>query len=258
MYRPDFFLLKNLFLAFAAALLVYATQLLCGVAISYRLFVAVGLLTFIAYQFASWSPAVEGYRISFNQSPGTFQQILTILGAIAGVILFPSELLKLLGLPALLTLLYYLHWPSGWLKGGIRSVFLLKNAVVSFVWTYLTYNLTVYPATPDTLAWAGRFVLILILTLGLDLRDREADLQRNVITLPGYAGFQRAKRWIVMLASGVLIVFYFQNFPGKTSLMISLVVAILVILPLKPRTGYWKYFFLLDGILVLYALFLAV
>jgi hypothetical protein len=258
MYRPDFFLLKNIFLALAASLLVYATQILCGVAISYRLFFAVGLLTFIAYQFASWYPAVDGYRISFNQSPGRVQQILTLLGAISGVILFPVETLKLLGLPAILTLLYYLHWPSGWLKGGIRAVFLLKNMVVSFVWTYLTYNLPVYPDTPDTLAWVGRFVLVLILTLGLDLRDREADLQRNVKTLPGYAGFESAKRWIVMLASGVMIVFYFQIFPGKISLMISLLATILVILPLKPRTGYWKYFFLLDGILVLYALFLAV
>jgi hypothetical protein len=258
MYRPDFFLLKNLFLAVAATFLTYSTLVLFGTEISCRVYLPIGMLTFVAYQLASWQPAVTGYLISFKNAPGTLQFVLTLFSAAAGLLLLPAGLLKLLGLPAILTMLYNLQWPSVRLAGGMRAIFLLKNVIVSVVWTYLTFNLPLYPGNPDRVACSGRFILILILTLGLDLRDREADLERNVKTLPGRIGFSRAKQLILILAVCSFVIFMFLSFPGKLSILLSLSIAILVIIYLRPQTGYWTYFFLLDGILLLYALFLLI
>lgn len=254
--RADLFLLKNALLAAAAASLAFASSFSGSYTIeSVQKALALGCLTFSAYQLASWHPVITNSWFILSRKPGLFNGVVTLVLGLSGIFLLRERLFLLL-IPGALTLLYYLRWSSGWLRGGIRSFFLVKNILVGLIWTFLTYNLAITDQQVNGISWAGRFIFIVILTLALDLRDIESDLQKNVRTIPAILGFRRARTLIFVFTVLSLAVLYFFHFPFRNATLLALTITALVILVLKPQTGYWTYFFLLDGIMPLHALFI--
>ena len=96
------------------------------------------------------------------------------------------------------------------------------------------------------------------MTLGLDLRDIEADARRGVTTLPVIFGFRKAKRFILLLIILSATAFLIPEFSGKIPVLLSLALTAIAVLYLEASSSYWAYFFLLDGIMILHALFLLV
>lgn len=256
MNRTGHFFLKNVFLSFAAFLLAYSAPLTGRL---FRFSLVTGLFTFCAYQLAAWYPMVRNKRLILNNTPGNVQILITAIALVIAVFMVPSlRFLIILVAPAILTVLYYIRWPEGFLQHGLRSFFLVKNLLVGGIWTWITYNPVAEYGHIDRTYWLARFFLIVIITLGLDLRDIETDKRTGVVSIPVVLGYGKAKKVILLISCLSIIAFLIPEYSGKAAALAGFSLCVLSLLMLNPKSGYWTYFFLLDGIMILHALFLLV
>jgi hypothetical protein len=256
MHVPDFFFFRNVFLAAAASLLAASAFVLSAIPVNYPISLSIGLLTFSVYQLASFHPSVQHFRISFQRKPGYWNAASIFLATFIGFFQLPICLYPPVILAGILSILYFLQWQKGKFAGGLRSVFLLKNFLVAFVWTLCTLQLPVWPMQPGLMETLSRFLLILLITFGLDLRDAAADRKLGVMTLASQLGFKNAKWVLILLCIGCIWICMSIDFNGAAMLGLTFIVLLTVVLYLKEHTSYWTYFLMLDGILILHALFI--
>lgn len=257
MFKPVYLFWKNVYLAFSAVFLGGATfYLLKGRIPDIGILTATGLLTFAAYETATWYPYMVKEGVQLGRHPGKYMILVTVLSLIAGIVLVPADFIPWIIVLGMLTLFYFMQWNTKGLSGGLRSVFLLKNFLVAGVWTWIT-AVMIFPGEPYY-PWLiiSRFVFILLITMGLDLRDIENDRKLGVNTLATILGFQKAKTALLLLILSTMLVFFLFEFPGKYPFLLSCFFTGIAILITKPASSYWQIFLLMDGNLALHALFL--
>ena len=256
MHVPDFFFFRNVFLAAAAFLLAASGFVLSTIPVNYAICLSIGLFTFSVYQLASFHPSVQHFRISFQRKPGYLNAVSTAVATFIGFLALPIHLYPTFVLAGMLSILYFLQWQKGKFAGGLRSFFLLKNFLVAFMWTLCTLQLPVLPMQPDVMEILSRFLLILLITFGLDLRDVVADRKLGVMTLASELGFKNAKWIVLLLCIGCIVLCMSIDFDGAALLGLTFFVLLMAVQYVKEHTSYWTYFLLLDGILILHALFI--
>jgi 4-hydroxybenzoate polyprenyltransferase len=251
MFKPVYLFWKNIYLALSAFFLSAATfYLLKGSFPDIGILTATALLTYSAYETATWYPYMVKEGVQLGRHPGKFMILVTVLSLIAGMVLIPPAFIPWI------IVFYFMQWNTKGLSGGLRSVFLLKNFLVAGVWTWIT-TVMIFPGEPYH-PWLiiTRFVFIMLITMGLDLRDIESDRKLGVNTLATFLGFQKVKTALLLLILSTILVFSFLDFPGKFPFLLSCFFTGIAVLITKPSTGYWQIFLLMDGNLALHALFL--
>ena len=257
MFKPAFLFWKNIYLAISAVLLTIATSFeQYGQFPDITILVSVALLTFAAYECATWYPFMVREGVRLGRHPGWPMILITALSVIAGLVLIPPATIPWLIVLGMLTLFYFMQWNTAGLSGGLRSVFLLKNFLVAGVWTWITVILASGDKPCDLLLTITRFLFILLITLGLDLRDIENDRKLGVGTMATLLGFSKAKKVLLCLIAITILVFALIPFPARIPFLISILVLGIAVVLVKPSTGYWKIFMLMDGNLALHALFM--
>lgn len=245
-------LLSHLFVSFCAALLTWQTYVLAGIAVHWP---TVGLIFVSAWMAYNLSVL----RIGLGQG----EVRLEVRGARRNwyYLLWSSPLwlllltqaqagqALLLLLAAMLTLLYMMPFETsaGPLR-GLRYRWVMKYGLLAMVWSLAT---VVVPLSGDVgVEWyrvaliaARRFLFIAALAILYDFRDLESDRRHGVITLVVAAGAHQARGVALALMMLFLGMVWFDpelSIAMQMALLLSCVVAIALILALKPeRSGRW-------------------
>lgn len=136
--------------------------------------------------------------------------ILNIIGAV-GVIIGLFHLQRgnfmVLGIIALITILYSFPFLPFKKKKRLKDFGLLKILVLTYVWTLITVwfpMVSLTKITPDfQLIFMQRFFFMLALCLAFDIRDVSSDSKKGINTLPITLG----KRWSYILIYAALVCF---------------------------------------------------
>jgi 4-hydroxybenzoate polyprenyltransferase len=188
---------------------------------------------------------------------------LSLLGLIASLFFIQVDVWLLL-LPAMIiTVFYSLPYIGYGKKGiGLREIPYLKIFIIAGVWSYLSVCLTQnnYPAQTGDLAclFAERFLFIFCITLPFDIRDRFADVQSGLKTIPLLIGAKKS----IFLAKGVLFVFMLlvvihYSLIGRFHVIVPLMLSACLVywvlcLPVKEDVIYYDGY--LDGCMLLQSL----
>ncbi|CAN5544202.1 hypothetical protein BH11BAC2_BH11BAC2_08820 [soil metagenome] len=225
--------------------------------------------TFLAYRFAAWKIylQVKPLRIGFQERPGIVAFLIPfILTIIPLLSLHSRAIFWALGI-ALFSSLYFLQWgQKGALKNGLRSVPLLKNVLLAGAWSVTTVWFPCYEQGWSSGTWylfITRFIFILAICFGVDLRDLDTDRSQQLKTLPVLFGYRAIKIiCLILFALFIALVFLkpadvlipFRNPEQKTALVVSCVITSIALILLKRNDSTLKYTLLLDGSMLLQAL----
>ncbi len=149
----------------------------------------------------------------------------------------------------------------------IRSVGFLKTLLLALTWTYVTAFLPVQQSGSvlgkvEYIFIAHRFCFMMQLCLIFDLRDVAVDKVKGLHSLATDISSQAANLlfYLLVAAFGVLTVLLFQSKPSLYLLLAFGMVqftAIILYRTAPQYRNYFFYFFLVDGLMILSALFTA-
>lgn len=112
-----------------------------------------------------------------------------------------------LGIIAIITILYSFPFLPFKQKKRLKDFGLLKILTLSYVWTLITVwfpMVTLTEITPDfRVVFMQRFVFMFALCLAFDVRDMASDSRKGIRTLPVALG----KRWSYLIIYASLVVF---------------------------------------------------
>lgn len=225
----------------------------------YFLFIFSG--TFIGYYLAILQPEIDfsKKKILVNENKIILTFFFSIL--FISLIAFPIDFYLLIqyGLASVLSISYYTQFTTQ--RGtfyGTRSIFLLKNLVLAFAWALVTS-----PFQDNSFAslilFSHRFLFIFALSVSIDLRDINKDLERNINTFPIKFGFNKTKFFaiILILLSSTLLYLY-EALSHAESMRIAILssgaLSIVGILSLQQASKNEQYLIFIDGNLLLYGL----
>jgi len=257
----DFFLYSNLFISVCASAFTIETYLLVQSEINWLYILFVFASTFALYNFQRLfytgktfgeSKSVR-HRWIFVQ-----RKLLLILSAVAltGIAIlfffFPLKFILWFSILGLLSLSYFLPFTN------LRSIPLVKAALVALVWTCITYYFPLLLNSLDAENWqeaTSRFFFLLSLAVAFNIRDIEIDRKSAVKTLPVIFGEQPTKILCVVfiLIFSLLVIFSGYNLKIQIGLLSSAVLtAILIFTASETRSEYF-YSLWLDGMILLQA-----
>jgi 4-hydroxybenzoate polyprenyltransferase len=141
--------------------------------------------------------------------------VLNMIGAVGLIVglfgLKPKNFI-VLGVIAVITILYSFPFLPFKKKKRLKDFGLLKILVLSYVWTLITVwfpMITLTPITPDfQMIFAQRFVFMFALCLAFDIRDIHSDQEKGIRTLPVSIG----KRWSYLIIYFSLVLFVAISF----------------------------------------------
>jgi 4-hydroxybenzoate polyprenyltransferase len=255
------FLLKSqLFVALCAALLGAETYIVAGAGINFVLLAVIFFSSLLIYNFAS-------VKIQLNNHPG---YPVSIKGNELHIFLISTSIISLLLLLNFLELVHTIIFlVTGFLSvfymmpfeingrriKGLRNYTLLKNILLSAIWTSATVIMPLAGADPsasaeDLLLLAlRRFFFIYSLAVVYDIRDVMADEKTGMITLPVKYGIINTK--IIALVSLLIFTLFTVLLPASRQvvlpLLISAVVTAFIILGTARKRGPGYYLFVIDG-----------
>lgn len=192
--------------------------------------------------------------------------ILNIIGAVGllfGLFHLKSKHLMVLGIIALITLLYSFPLLPFKKKKRLKDFGLLKILTLSYVWTLITVWFPVVTLTRITpgfeLVFAQRFVFMFVLCLAFDIRDMASDGRHGIRTVPVTIGSRRS--YLLMYAGLVLFlalsIFHFR-YTGKfmmfNGMLVSALATYFTIEFAKVRSSDLFYLACVDGMMLLQAL----
>lgn len=217
--------------------------------------------TFLGYYMADLKPLLDTVRHRFvlNAHPLLYL-VLSLLLFLFCILLEPRFVLLLQYLLAfLLTFLYYTNIRTPrFTFGGLRSVFLLKNISLALAWAFVTAPL--HPGDAGSLhLFAFRFLYLLALSIGIDIRDTLTDRERNVKTLAVLAGSRNTKGIaIILLLAGLALVYHDHLLRPEDSLLLPALLSTACTLPgllvLHERSSRNAFLWWIDGNLLLHGL----
>jgi 4-hydroxybenzoate polyprenyltransferase len=192
--------------------------------------------------------------------------ILNIIGAVGllfGLFHLKSKHLMVLGIIALITVLYSFPLLPFKKKKRLKDFGLLKILTLSYVWTLITVWFPVVTLTKITpgfeLVFVQRFVFMFVLCLAFDIRDMASDGRHGIRTVPVTIGSRRS--YLLMYAGLVLFlvlsVFHFR-YTGKfmlfNGMLVSALATYFTIEFAKVRSSDLFYLACVDGMMLLQAL----
>jgi hypothetical protein len=147
----------------------------------------------------------------------------------------------------------------------IRSLGVVKTLLLAITWTYVTAFLPLQKpgalfGTAELIFFAHRFCFMLQLCLIFDLRDVAVDKVKGLHSLATDISLQTANRLFYGLAAafGVFTLLLFHFIPSVYLVlafaMVQFAAVVLYTTPQQYRS-YFFYFFLVDGLMILSALF---
>lgn len=180
----------------------------------------------------------------------------------AGCVLYLQNYLLYILIAILLTLLYSLPlWPFGFVKFAKKAGF-LKTILLAATWAYVTVLLPALPvfeidSMPVWALFSARFCFMLLLCILFDMRDMQMDKMRALHSLATDVS-KKQLAVILYAAFGLYIIagIFVRNYFSDTNQQIAFVltgVLVWVVYQLslqKPR-GYYFYYFLVDGLMLI-------
>lgn len=196
--------------------------------------------------------------------------LLNILGAagvLTGLFHLKPENFMVLGIVALITILYSFPFLPFKKKKRLKDFGLLKILTLSYVWTLITVW---FPAvaltriTPDfQVVFIQRFVFMFVLCLAFDIRDVASDGRDGIRTLPVSLGIRRS--YLIIYASLVLflvisILQFHQShqFMQFNGMLVSALATYFTIEYAKGRNSDMLYLACVDGMMLLQAVLIGI
>lgn len=191
--------------------------------------------------------------------------ILNVIGAVGllfGLFHLKSRHLMVLGVIAVITLLYSFPLLPFKKKKRLKDFGLLKILTLSYVWTLITVWFPVVTLTRITpgfeLVFAQRFVFMFVLCLAFDIRDMASDGRLGIHTLPVALGKRRSYLLIyaglvLFLILSVFHFYYTHNFMLFNAMVVSALATYFTIEFAKVRNSDLFYLASVDGMMLLQA-----
>ena len=264
----DFFVFTSLFIAGCAVVMTWQAGLLFGFPLSFELAGFVFSGTVCSYNFHWWLTPPEqektGGKLAWNVSNKNLHLVLSVMALLASgvfaILLLPHW--EWLMVTAFFTFLYSApkidHPFFSWLK----KIAVGKTIFLAFAWTHVTaiLPLLIYREAiePAALAYVvHRFFFIYALCILFDYRDVEEDRRhgiRSMITLLDEAGIDRLF-WGSLLASWISLIFLAHQMDVLILAALSIPLLVLAFLyhPSKKNFSDYRYYFVLDGLMMLSA-----
>lgn len=256
-------MLHHFVLAITAVFLTASASIqLTGKWPTFSMSLFIGATTFLTYNVAAWNPFFQWnpFKVGFQKPPALWYFLLLIILVVFPVMKLPDGSVRIALYISIATFLYFLRWgKQGRLNSGLRSIPLVKNILLAGTWALMTVwfpNHNVGITTPLNYLLAGRFIYILAICFGVDLRDIHIDKIQSHTTLPVLLGYRTMKVFalILLLVFAVIIILQpatvlipFRNNLQRAALLISTVIGMGCLLYLKENDRPEKYTILLDG-----------
>jgi 4-hydroxybenzoate polyprenyltransferase len=265
----QFILSHSIFIAFCAVALCWQTVVLLQLSHRFWLYLFVFFSTLSSYNFY-W--LLSKYSFSYYSSFYTFIQknrsyvFLFFVAALGMAIAFwhISYLFSYVVIAVLLTLIYsFPLWPFAFAK-QLRQWGVLKTGLLAFTWAYVT---TVLPAIGDPdakingiiLLFSARFFFMLMLCSIFDQRDIRVDKMNGLSSLATDVSPASMKLIMFFCFIGYMLAGFVIRYSFGTNLQMAAfaltagIVWWVYKLSLK-KQGYWFYYFVVDGLMLLSAL----
>jgi 4-hydroxybenzoate polyprenyltransferase len=196
--------------------------------------------------------------------------ILNIIGAIGvaiGLFHLKPKNFMVLGIIAVITILYSFPLLPFRNKKRLKDFGLLKILTLSYVWTLITVwfpMVTLTRITPGfKLVFMQRFIFMFALCLAFDIRDMVSDGKKGIRTLPVALGKRRS--YLIIYASLLLFLIlsilhfrYTLHFMQLNGMIISALATYFVIEYAKNKNSDMLYLASVDGMMLLQAILIAV
>ena len=257
------------FVAFCAVGLCTQTYILLDLPINKLVLLFVFVATICSYNFY-WlvSKFYNNTSVSYLHFAKSNRSHVTLFFAAGILVLMLSFLLPgywlAIALSSLFTLLYSLpRWPYAFAK-SLRRIGIIKTLLLAFTWTFVT---VVIPAATIAgknfgllvLLFIVRFLFMFLLCILFDARDAEADLQRDMHTVATdvekeFVSLVFKTVYIGFIASILVLVFIFQKFAHAIPFSFTAALLYGVYLRSKTHQGYFFYYFIIDGLMLVLSL----
>lgn len=192
-------------------------------------------------------------KITFNKTHA--KVVFQLIFLVPFLVLSPWIELEVLGrlvVPGIIALFYAMPiLPNG---VRMRELPLVKIFAIAFVWGWVGAFANI-DAPMDETVWLFvlRFLFIYAITIPFDLRDRVADRDKNIRTVPSQIGNRLALVSAVVALLIALVIDVFFNENGHWPMLAGSVLALVLILWWK-RQRSWAYYLVgLDGTILISA-----
>ena len=265
----NFILSHSIFIAFCAGALVYQSYLLLNLPFRPEVFGLVFFATLAAYN-TYWmlcklnNDNKEKRPLTFSAYSGYFILFVASTIAVLDYLWQMPSFFPMVTIASILTFLYLLPVISSVKFRLGKNTGFIKTLLLAFTWSFFTVLIPAYGEIVSHLnqvmsLFFMRFFFMLMLCVIFDSRDVSIDKLRN---LPSIAtDFSKKTLTIIMmfvLGGYVLSLFGLHQFLGNSVYLFLLLIVgsltfIIYLLALKTR-GYYFYYFLVDGLMILSAL----
>ena len=231
----------------------------------------IGAGTFLVYRLSIWQPVFNSVerRIYLQKSPSKLELFLLAFSLILPSFLIDLKTLLFAGFTGLISTFYYFRLTlKNKAIGGLRIIPAFKNIFLAASWSFSTVYipyLFVQASTPVLFLFLSRFIFILAVCFGVDMRDVQRDKKSGTKTLAVLLGFNQTK-FIAIILSAVFIALtlsakQIQLLPLRSdfehySLIFTGLLLIGILFYLKPSHKTSTYSLLLDGCMFLQAILL--
>lgn len=263
----DFFIFTSLFIAVCAVAMAWQSYALFGKEPSVRLLAFIFCGTVTSYNFHWYlTPPREGgsLRLRWAVTNRTLHLALFLAGAVASVICFflVWEHWLWLALSVLLSFLYSAPKIPHPLFRWLRKIAIGKTIFLAFAWTHVTAVLPLVTSgkglNADGIVFiANRFFYIYAICILFDYRDRAEDKTsgiRSLITFLNERGIDRLF-WCSMLVYVLTLGWLARSFApwAIIALLVPGIILSLLYYPSKKNFSDYRYYFVLDGLMMLSA-----
>lgn len=216
------FIYGAIFISFCTVGLCMETSLLLGLSFNsfyfYLLVFSATLGQYNIHYYIKREANPDSDRFFWSVQHKKVHLILNIIGAaglIIGLFHLKPKNFMVLGIIAVITILYSFPFLPFKKKKRLKDFGLLKIFALSYVWTLITVwfpVITLTKVTPDfQLIFMQRFVFMFVLCLAFDMRDVETDSKSGIHTLPVTLG-KRISNQIIIFSLVVFLILSLMHF----------------------------------------------
>ena len=208
-------------------------------------------------------------RFAWSQQHKQVHAWLNILGAagvLYGLVHLELKHYLVLGIIAIITILYSFPFLPFKNKRRLKDFGLLKILTLSYVWVLITVwfpVVTRMKVTPDFMSvFLERFLLLFVLCLAFDIRDMDADRHDGIRTIPVACGTRKSYLllWlglVLMVATAVWRMFQTHNFLQFNAIVLSAIATYFMTEHSRKHNSDMVYLLGIDGMMLLQALLVA-
>ncbi len=198
-------------------------------------------------------------------------QVLTVVTLIACIILYflvPRNIQLILLIPGIISVLYGIPFRFNKKVFRLRDIGISKIFMISFVWGFIGSFLPACVSGLDVhseeiyLLFIANFLFTFAITIPFDIKDLQIDAQHHVKTIPAIIGKEKSYllAFMALIVSGIFHIYLQQNVMQDVNYSIPITLSLLIsagcIYFTKVKTNNLMFFGILDGMLILQAVFI--